>query len=435
MRLCASTAEVSHVDRAQRERIGRRTSLRGLRAVTRSQDRSVLLIVLVALSAAIAWSSTATGDYIAELRPAVEELLRGDIGAFLSQAPVYGPSVLPRVPFILFADWLGTGATGIYIAGAFACRLVLAFLAWHLDGRLAAIGRDRLTRAVVIAVILIAPWLLRAARMGHPEETMTGALCVLAILAALDGRTAWAGLALGLAVAFKPWALLAVGPVLCAATGDRWRLLLWALGAAVVLELPFLIARPGGVQATARATSETPFIFHPQQLFWFLHEHVRSPVSDAIGYRGPGFLRRWAHPLIIVVGAAVSAAFALRLRRRAVEPTDALALFALLILLRSLLDPWNTIYYAVPAILALATWEALVKRGLPWRAMLLMALGHLSFVVLPDALRKDWQSLVYLAWMLPAVTLLALETFGVRRREDRQTTISATEARRSSAAT
>ncbi|CAB4922760.1 unannotated protein [freshwater metagenome] len=391
--------------------------------------------MLAAAAALLAWSSTATGDYTVELQPAVEALLQGDVGEFLARAPIYGPSVLPRAPFLFTANAAGAGTIGVYLAGVFACLLVVALLAWVVDARLCALGREPLVRAAVVIAVLLAPWLLRAGALGHPEEAMTGALCAIAVLAALDGRVTWAGLALGAAVAFKPWALLAAGPVLCAARNGRARLLVWALGVCVVLELPFLLERPGGARSTAEAAAKTPNIFHPHQLFWLLHEHVTSARTGATGDRGPQLLRDWAHPLIVATGIPATLAFAWRLRARAVSRVDALALLAFLLLLRSVLDPWNTIYYAIPAVLALAIWEGLTKEGLPWRALLVSGLGYLSFRVAPNHLSDDWQSATYLIWMVPAVVVLGLEAFGLRRWGDRQATSSATAERTADAST
>ena len=69
------------------------------------------------------------------------------------------------------------------------------------------------------------------------------------------------------------------------------------------------------------------------------------------------------------------------------ERRDALALLALLLFARSLLDPWNTIYYVLPAILALVSWEALTRDGLPIGAMAISGLTYVSFV---DARRTRW---------------------------------------------
>ena len=74
---------------------------------------------------------------------------------------------------------------------------------------------------------------LRALEYGHPEELLGGVLCVAAALAALGRRPVAAGLLLGLAVANKPWAVLAVVPVLLVLDRGHLRALA-AAGAAAI---------------------------------------------------------------------------------------------------------------------------------------------------------------------------------------------------------
>ena len=101
------------------------------------------------------------------------------------------------------------------------------------------------------------PVTLYALQDGHAEELLGAVLCVAAVLAAQRGRGGLAALALGLAIANKQWALLAIGPVLLALPpGRRARPL--ALAGAVVLciDLPLWLAsgsgQPGGGAGSAR---------------------------------------------------------------------------------------------------------------------------------------------------------------------------------------
>lgn len=396
----------------------------------RHAERWPLALLLIAATALLTLSNTATGDSTVELRPSIDLLLSGDVGGFLAAAPIYGPSVLPRIPLLFGADALGAGPTGVYLAGALACLLAVTALAYVLDGRLGALHRTRAVRSAVVLTCLLAPVLTRTAPMGHPEEALAGALCVLAVLAALSGRSGWAGLALGAAAAAKPWAVIAGLPVLLAAESGRVRLLLTALGAGAAAELPFLIATPAGVGGTATSLHSAHGPFHPTQLFWPLREVLVDPVTGATGHRGPAIVARFSHPLIVGLAVPLSALFALRLRAGRVSRTDALALLALLLLLRCLLDPWNTIYYALPAILALVAWEGLSRPALPVGAMALAALTWLTFVALPEHVSADGLAAVYLAWALPAAAVLARCAFAGAPAA-RQPAISATAARTS----
>lgn len=399
----------------------------------RHADRLLLALALIAAAVLLTLANTATGDYGVELRPTVDLLLAGDVHGFLAAAPIYGPSVLPRVPFILAADALGAGWVGVYLAGALACMLAVSVLAYVLDGRLLALGRSRGVRSAVILTCLLAPVLTRAAPMGHPEEALAGALCALALLAALAERPGWAGVALGAAVAAKPWAVLAILPVLLAARDGRLRLLLTAGATCAAAALPFLLATPRGAGGSATALQVTAGSFHPTQLFWPLREVVVSPLTGATGYRGPELVHRWSHPVIVLLAVPLSAVFLARLRAGRVGHTDALALLALLLFLRGLLDPWNSIYYVLPAILALVSWEALSRPGLPVGAMALAALTWITFVAGPDHLQADGLAALYLAWALPAAALLARIAFAGPRagHAAAQPAISATAARTS----
>jgi len=85
-------------------------------------------------------------------------------------------------------------------------------------GRLAAErGASQAVQGIVTGLAVINPVTFRALHWGHPEELLTAALCVGAVLAALRNRQIVAAVLLGLALASKQWAVLAVLPVLLAA--------------------------------------------------------------------------------------------------------------------------------------------------------------------------------------------------------------------------
>jgi len=83
----------------------------------------------------------------------------------------------------------------------------------------------------------------------------------------------------------------------------------------------------------------------------------------------------------------------------------------LLFLLRCVLDPWNTAYYAVPAILAIVAWEALrFERG-PVLALALTAAVWANWEWVLRVAGPDVQSLIYLAWSLPLVAGVAWKLY------------------------
>ncbi|MGK2939625.1 MAG: hypothetical protein ACSLFR_17785, partial [Solirubrobacteraceae bacterium] len=256
------------------------------------------------------------------------------------------------------------------------------------------------------AILLIAanPLALNALQIGHPEELLGAALCTGAVLAALADRPVLAGVLLGLAVANKAWALLAVGPMILALRTGRATALLVAGGVVAAISAPLLLAA-GDAARPAPITGGT---FQPWQVWWFLgdpgQEILGTFGDEKPGYRAaPAWLSPIPRPLIIALTVPLSVAAA-RVRGRRAE--DALLLLALLLLLRCVLDPWNTAYYALPGIVALAAFEIL--RGVaPWGALAMTLLAWVTLTVMPSWLSPDLQAVSYLAWALPAVALLA----------------------------
>ena len=154
--------------------------------------------------------------------------------------------------------------------------------------------------------------------------------------------------------------------------------------------------------------AQTGVIFQPWQVWWFFGsaaEGIRG--ADGLikeGYRAsPGWVSPIAHPLIVLVAVPLSL---LAWRRR----SDPLLLLALLFVLRCVLDPWNTAYYALPAIIALVAWEATARRRRPPVFALVAHAGDVGDVGVARAAprRPTSQALVYLGWSLPFVALLGL---------------------------
>lgn len=379
-------------------------------------------VAIAALCLLAALTTPAMGDYDHELRPALDSLLRGDWNGFAAHTPVYAGSVWPRLPGAWIAHATGGDALAVYRAGALGCLLAAGALAWWLERLMRSERRPALDRAGVVAVILIAPVVLRALRDGHPEDVLAGALAAAGVLLAVRDRPALAGAALGLAAVSKPWAVLALLPGLLALPGRRLHLLAAAAGAGVLAVGPFVLLEHGRLAQQAHGMSTAGRIFHPQQLFWPLREaHANG------GLTGPGWLAPLTHPLILALAVPLSAAWALRRRVTGAPAHDALLLLALLLLVRCLLDPWNVAYYAVPLVFALAAWEALAGRGLPVLAIATTALTWLSFVKLPMLTGPDGLAAFYLAWAPALAAVLAVRLWAPRRAA--QATSSATAAR------
>jgi hypothetical protein len=386
-----------------------------------ARENALCALAALAGCAALAWLGLvgfAWSDYENEAKPAFDALLHGQLTQFLRLAPAYGGSLVERAPFAVLPRLWGGGALAVYRMAALPCLLAAALLAVALVARMRAERRPLPARAIALLVIVANPITLQALELGHPEELLGACLCVAAVLCAIAERPLWAGLALGLAIANKDWALLAAGPVLLALPARR-RLpcAAAAIAAAAIVLLPLLLVRSGAFAAATRASASPPSsIFQPWQIWWFLGHHGPA-VHGAFGqlkpgYRtGPAWTGTIAHPLILLVGFALSGALWLRVRRlpqRRAGARTALLALALTMLLRCLLDTWDTEYYLLPFVFALLAWEV---RGPVARLPLLAAsssvLAWLSFQWLPEHVSPDAQAALFLAWTVPLAVLLA----------------------------
>lgn len=379
-----------------------------------------------------AWS-----DYEVEVKPAFDALTHGHLLEFLRLAPAYGGSLVERAPFALVPGLWGGGALAVYRMVAVPCFLAAMALAVWLCARMRRAGSSPLARAIVVGLCVANPLTLEALEVGHPEELLGACLCVAAVLLAARGRPVWAGIVLGLAVANKEWALIAAGPVLLALPAQsghggmqgpvrRGAALVCAASAALASAaiLAPLALVPGGTFATSSSAAAAPAsaIFQPWQVWWFFGWHgalVHGLFgTPKVGYRtGPAWAGEISHPLIIVVGLGLAASLWLQRRRqRAVGERDALLLLALVLLLRCVLDTWNTGYYMLPFLLALLAWEALSgRRHAPLLALTLVVLPWFAVEELSaHGVSPDLQAAVYLAWTLPLALGLGVALFAPR---------------------
>jgi hypothetical protein len=371
-----------------------------------------------------AWS-----DYEIEAKPAYQALVHGHVLRFLQLAPAYGGSLVERAPFALLPGLWGGGALAVYRMVALPCLLAAAVLAVWLLARMRTHGHSTLARAVALGVCVANPITLRALELGHPEEILGACLCVAAVFVAArsaGGREhpLLAGALLGLAIANKEWALLAAGPVLLALPpGRRLRCLVSAVVACAVVLGPLVLATSGGFVANTRAAaapSASP-IFQPWQVWWFFGHHgalVHGLFgSPKPGYRiAPAWTGEISHPLIIAVGLTIAACVWLRSHGRRLPERQALLALALVLLVRCLLDTWDTVYYPLPFIFALLAWEVgKDTRHPPVLALLTSVLVWISFQWLPQHVSADAQAAIFLAWSLPLAAWLAVRLFSPRR--------------------
>jgi Glycosyltransferase family 87 len=386
--------------------------------------------------AIVAWlglTSFAWNDYETEVKPSFQALAHGHLLSFLRLAPAYGGSLIERAPFALLPGLWGGDSLAVYRMVALPCLMAMAALAVWLCARMRAEGRPLLARAIVVGVCVANPLALSALEVGHPEELLGACLCVGAVLLASRGRPIWAGVLLGLAIANKEWALIAAGPVLLAlprppqretrpASAYRPLAICVASSCIVVATIftPLLLVSGGSFAAnTSAATLPLGKLFQPWQLWWFLGSHA-TRVHGAFGaplpgYRtGPGWTEAISHPLIVVVGIGLAIAVWLqhRQQQREVSERSAMLLLALVLLLRCVLDTWNTGYYMLPFAIALLAWDVRGAQRLPILALVSIvppwfALQELS----AHGLNPDAQAALFLAWTLPLAVWLGVRLF------------------------
>ncbi len=373
-----------------------------------------MAVLLATLLATLALPGFAGTDYDAEAAEAFAALAAGDLERFLAVVPAYGGSFVLRAPFAWTAGLWGGGELAVYRAVSVACLVASVALAVLVVGRMRAQGRPRLSRAVVLVTLVATPQALRALLIGHPEELLGGALCVGAVLLA-PSRPMIGAVLLGLAVANKPWALVAA-PVVLAVVPSQAILRTALLSGAIALAVMAPLVLFGGNFGTAAvAQASTGAIYQPWQAWYLLGDETGQtlPGQDhRIGTRlAPAWVPPITRPLILALPVLLAGAWWWR-RRGRVAPVDGLLLLALVLHLRCLLDPWNNEYYALPAIFALVAWEGLTRvNRAPVVTLGVLVLHWITFMGLRETASPDVSSLFYLAWALPLAAWMAIRLF------------------------
>ena len=343
--------------------------------MTRFHRVAAACTAVAAVSVLLAYANSSAGDYPSDAGPTIRALLDGHLGRALSIQPLMGSfSILVRLPFAALADLTGGGALAVYRLGCIPCLAALGLAGLELARAMSRRGAGSGACAAAAVICVVNPLTWEALRLGHPEELLATAFVVVATLYAAEGRSLAAGIALGLALATKQWAAIAVLPVLAVAPTRRIRLGAIALALVAVLTLPVVIGDAGGFYDANRQAGWSGERVHPFNAVWPLAP-TEDRVIDVAGTTEivtvrviPPWLAHLLHPAIVALAIPFTAAALLVRRRLRVE--DAFALLALLFLFRCLLDPVDNAYYHVPFVLSLAFWEGLAWRRPPLLAML-----------------------------------------------------------------
>lgn len=357
------------------------------------------------------------GDYPGDAGPAVDALAAGSFRGAAAVPFLMGPlSIVLRAPFAWGAHWAGGDAIGMYRAGVLPCLAAAGLLGVALAQRARIESGLRSLPLAIPILAILSPASLAAVQNGHPEEALGGALSVAAVLLAIGRRPGWAGIALGLAIATKQWALVAMVPALLAASpGTRVRLGLVAALTAAVFYVPFIAENPHAF-LTATSTEAHVVSAATPETVWLIASHaqrVRVEGFPVLTYHPtPRWVPPVSHSLIVLIGIPLG----LILRKRGVGGAESLALLALLFLLRCALDPVDQDYFHLPFVLSLLAWEVAtgrLRRGLPVATLAAASCLWVTFGVLQPHRVNPWLiEAVYLAWT-SAIAIYLLRALGL----------------------
>jgi hypothetical protein len=374
---------------------------------------------LAAVSVLLAYANSSTGDYPFDAGPAMRLLLHGHVEAALASQPLMGSlSILVRLPFSALANLTGGGELAAYRLGCVPCLFALGFAGLELGRAMSRAGASRGACTVATAICLVNPLTWEAIRLGHPEELLGVAFVVTAALYAVEGRPQAAGIALGLALATKQWAAIAVLPVLAAAPAGRLRLGAIALAIATLLTLPTIAGNTGGFYASSRQAAWSGHRVYPWNAVYPLaptEDRVITVADETkvVTVRTiPTWLANALHPAIVLLAIPLTGA-ALFVRRR-LGASDVFALLAVLFLLRCLLDPVDNAYYHIPFVVSLAFWEGLARRRAPLRALLASIAIYFAIYKAHMVHTIGLRNMVYLLATVPFGLGMAKIVFGVR---------------------
>jgi hypothetical protein len=326
------------------------------------------------VSAWLASTASTTGDWSIDARPAVDALVHGRVSEYLSAKAMMGPfSTLVQAPFVGISNG---GELGAYRWAAFPCLLAAGLLGLYLASIARRRGVSLPAQIVLAALCLVNPLTIEALQAGHPEEILTAALAVAAVASASEGRRGRTAVLLGLAVASKQWAVIAILPTLMALPGSRLRVALSAGAIVVALMLPGLVASPKSFLDVSSNAAATGRVVTPWSV-WYPATTVKTEVYRvgetkliAHVHDAPPLVGSLSHPLIVLLAVGLPLGLALRRGGFGLSGADAMALLSLLALLRSALDPVDNLYYHEPLLLALIGWDALdVRHRMPLRSL------------------------------------------------------------------
>jgi hypothetical protein len=296
-------------------------------------------------------------DFYREVLPSYRLLDHGHVIAFLRAGPAYVGSLVLRAPLALLASAVSAGNRATYILTAVPSLVAPALLAAWLRRKSQADDeqprlRSQRARIRPLDLCMLTPAAAFCLGGGHPEDILAAVACIAAVLLAQQGSATAAGFMLGLGLINTSWAVVAVPLVIALMPADqriRGFAVMAITAGAVLIPVTIIRATASGASGVSGVGSslgsESIGIFLSPQLLWWFGSH--------------SWVAREGHILLVIVCWLVTAAWWwLRARRDGTsDRNSALLVLALVFFLRAALDPWDNIYYFVPFMFTVMTYE------------------------------------------------------------------------------
>jgi hypothetical protein len=207
---------------------------------------------------------------------------------------------------------------------------------------------QRRLRVFLAGLVLMPAWTVLSVRFGHLDDVVALVLAVGALRAIAANRAALAGLALGAAVAAKPWAVGFI-PLLLVLDKQRLAAAGSALAGVIAAWAPFMIANPATLAALRPPVGVAP-----------------SSGLHALGYRGD-LIPAWDRVGQFVLAPVAALAPVLRGRWP--------GLFLVAVAVRLAMDPKDNPYYIGGAALAAVIFDLIATRWtIPWATLVTILL-------------------------------------------------------------
>jgi hypothetical protein len=327
---------------------------------------AVLWFVLLARRGGIDWKFFSTGTSL--LFGGHPPVIRGITGGAGTAGPAGLPGPPPPGGLHIFANYpaLQMGPlsylAAAVIRNAVAAEVVLqvaGLLIVYLIDRIAAVARpdrDKPWTLLVGGAVFLVAWSELAAAFAHLDDGLALLLAVLAVYAAVTGHPIASGLAVGLAAAAKPWALVFL-PVLLI-NPKTIRAAAAAAGTIAVAYAPFFIADPATMNATR-----------------FLIRNEPDSALRALGVT-ENYTPHWDRAAQVLLGCALGTVAFLRNRWPAILMLAGDA--------RIVLDPAAHSYYTPDVVTGALLLDLVIQTRLPVFTVVSFAALNLAPLIIND---------------------------------------------------